>query len=50
MMMYYHENDDGYKFILMWFIDLGDAVQGATSEEHDGGKSHTSQECEDHGK
>ena len=26
MMMYYDENDDDYKFILMWFIDLGHAV------------------------
>ena len=49
MMMYYHENDDDYKFILMWFIDIGDAVHGATSEEHDGDKNHTSHECEGHG-
>ena len=36
--------------ILMWFIDLSDAVHGVTSEEHDGDKNHTSHECEDHGK
>ena len=50
MVMYYHENDDDYTFILMWFIDHGDAVYGATSAEHDGDKNHTSHECEDHGK
>ena len=50
MMMYYHEDDDDYKLILMWFIDLGDAVHGTTSAEHDGDKNHTSHECEDHGK
>ena len=46
-MIYY---DDDYKFILMWFIDLGEAVHSVTSAEHDGDKNHTSCECEDHGK
>ena len=50
MIMYYHENDDDYRFILMWFIDLCDAVHGVTSVEDDGDKNHTSSACEDHGK
>ena len=47
--MYGHENGDDCRFILMWFIDLGDAVHGATSAEHDDDKNHTSHECENHG-
>ena len=49
-MMYYHENNDDYKFILMWFIDLGDEVHGVTGEEHDGDHNSISSVCEDHGK
>ena len=35
MIMYYHENNNDYKFILMWFIDISDEVHGST----DGGAS-----------
>ena len=49
-MMYYHENNDDYKFISMWFVDLDDEVHGVTSEEHDGDHNSTSCVCEDHGK
>ena len=49
MIMYDHENDDDYRFILRWFIDLGDVVHGASSTEQDDDKNHTSHECEDHG-
>ena len=45
--MYYDENNDDYKFILMWFIDLGDEVHGLTGEENDGDQNDTSCVCED---
>ena len=45
MMMYYYENHDDYKFILMWFIDLDDEVYGLTSAEHDGDHNSTSHVC-----
>ena len=48
--MYYHENDDDYRLILIQFIDLGDAVHGASSVENDGDKNYISCACEDHGK
>ena len=42
MIMYYHENKDDYKFILMWFIDIGDEVHGLTGEENDTDPNDTS--------
>ena len=36
MIMYYHENNNDYKFILMCFINNGDDVHGSTDAEHDG--------------
>ena len=50
MMMYYNENDDNGKFILMWFIGFGDAVYCVTTEEHDADKNDVSNVSEDHGK
>ena len=47
MMMHYHENNDDYKFNLMWFVDLGDEVHGVTSEEYDGDDKSV---CENHDK
>ena len=41
MIMYYHENNNDYKFILMWFIDIGDYVHGSTGTEHDGDQNDT---------
>ena len=49
-MMYYHENNDDYKFILMWFIDVHGEVHGVISTEHDRDNNCTSNVCEDHGK
>ena len=48
--MYYHENNDDYKFILMWFIDIGDEVHGSTGKEHDGDQNDTSCVYDDPGK
>ena len=48
--MYYHENNDVYKFALVWFIDIGDEVHGSTGEEHDGDQSDISCVCDDPGK
>ena len=48
--MYYYENNDDYKFILMWFIDIGDEVHGLTGEENDGDQNDTSCVSEDTGK
>ena len=50
MMMYYNENNDDYKFILLWCIDLGDEVYGLTGEEHNSDHNSTSCVCEDPGK
>ena len=49
MIMYYHENNDNYKFILMWFINIGDEVHGSTAEENDGDQNDTSCVCDDPG-
>ena len=50
MIMYYHENNDDYKFILMCFIDIADEVHGLTSEENDSDQNDTSCACDDPGK
>ena len=50
MIMYYHENHDDHKFLLMWFIDIGDAVHSLTGEENDGDQNSTSCVCDDPGK
>ena len=50
MIMYYHENNNDYEFILMWFIDNGDDVHGSTDAEHDGDQNDTSCVCDDPGK
>ena len=33
--MYYHENHNDYKLILMWFIDISDDVHGSTDGKQD---------------
>ena len=48
-MMYYHEINDDYKFILMWFLDIADEVHGLTGEENDGDQNSTSCVWEDLG-
>ena len=48
--MYYQENNDCSKFILMWFIDIGDEVHGLRREENDGDQNDTSCVCDDPGK
>ena len=35
MIMYNHENNVDYKVILMWFIDIDDAVHDLTFEQND---------------
>ena len=49
-MMYYHENNDDYKLILMWFIDIGHEVHSLTGEENDCDEIGTSCVCDDPGK
>ena len=48
--MYYHENNNDDKFILMWFIDVSDNVHGTTDGEKDGDQNDSSCLCDDHGK
>ena len=36
IIMYHHEHNDDYKFILMWFLDITDEVHNLTHEQHDG--------------
>ena len=48
--MYHHEHYDDYKFILMWFLDIGDEVHGVTSAEYDSDHNSTSHVCKDRGK
>ena len=50
MIMYYHKNNDDYKFILMWFIDIVDEMHGSTGDENDGDQNGTSCVCDDPGK
>ena len=50
MIMYYHENNNDYKLILMWFIDFSDDIHGSTDGEQDGDKNDTSYACDDPGK
>ena len=40
--MYYHENNDNYKLILMWFIDISDNMHGSTDGEEDGNQNDSS--------
>ena len=50
MIMYYHENNNDYKLILMWFIDVSDNVHGLTDGETDGHQKDSSCVCDDPGK
>ena len=50
MIIYNHENNDDYKFVLMWFIDIADEVHDLTHEQNDGDQKGTSSVCDDHGK
>ena len=50
MIMYNHENNDDYKVILMWFIDIDDEVHDLTDEQNDGDQSGTWSVCDDPGK
>ena len=50
MLMYYHEQNNDYKLILMWFIDISDVVSGSTDGEQDVDKNATSCVCDDPGK
>ena len=36
IIMYHHEHNDDYKFILMWFLDISDEVHNLTHEQNDG--------------
>ena len=36
MMMYYHENQDHYKFIVMWFLDIADDDHDVICGKDDG--------------
>ena len=49
-MMYYHENNDDYKFILTYFIDTDHAVQNARDGNSDGNKNNVLSISDDHGK
>ena len=48
--MYYHENNNDDKFILMWFIDVSDNVHGTTDGEKDGDENVSSGLCDNPGK
>ena len=50
MIMYYKENHDDYKFLLMWFKDHGVEVHDLTGEEKDGDQNSTSCVCDGPGK
>ena len=50
MIMYNDENNDDYKFILMWFIYIDDEVHTLTDEQNDGDPNGTSAVCDDPGK
>ena len=45
--MYNHEYNDDYKVLLMWFLDIDDAVYGLRDEQHDGDKNCMSSICDD---
>ena len=36
MIMYDHENSDHYKFIVMWFLDIGDDAHNVICGKDDG--------------
>ena len=42
MIMYYYENNNVNKFILMWFIDVSDNVQGSKDGDKDGDENDSS--------
>ena len=44
--MYNHENNDDYKFILMWLIDIDDEVHNLTDEQNDSDQNGTSSVCD----
>ena len=48
--MYNHEKNDDYKVILMWFIDIDDAVYDLTDEQNDGDQNGRSSISDDPGK
>ena len=35
-MMYYHEHQDDYKFIVMWFLDIADDIHDVICAKNDG--------------
>ena len=43
----YNEHNDDYKVLLMWFIDIDDAVYGLRDEQYDGDKTGISSICDD---
>ena len=45
--MYNHEHNDDYKVVLMWFIDIDDAVYGLWDEQHGGDKTGMLSVCDD---
>ena len=45
--MYKHEHNDDYNVILMWFIDIDDAVYILRYDQHDGDKSGMLSICDD---
>ena len=48
--MYNDENNDDYKVLLMWFLDIIDTVYGLRDEQNDGDNNGMSSICDDCGK
>ena len=45
--MYNHEHNDDYKVVLMWLIDIDDAVHCLQDEQHDDDKTGMLSMCDD---
>ena len=50
MIMYHHEDNDDYMFILMCFIDIDDAVHNTRDDNSEGDKNGILSIYDDHGK
>ena len=46
MIMYYHENSDHYKFIVMWFLDIGDDAHNVICGKDNGYETGISSVCD----
>ena len=49
MMMYYHENQDHYKFIVMWFLDIADDEHDVKCGKDDGDEKGKLSVCDNSG-